>query len=133
MQKHLITCGLTIIGLLGMWATIGKVQAAEPTAEPAAAAGAEMFPKPDWKDTPDRLASPDAIPGGDITFFLAQEPSSLNGYLDSFSHVQLIFGMMYETLLSTDSVTLADATNLVVWSLSHVAQCGAHQCDMGLK
>ena len=120
MQKHLITYGLAIIGLLGMWTTVIGVQGAEPLAVPdAAAAGAEIFPKPDWKDTPDPLASPDAVPGGDITFFLAQEPSSLNGYLDSFAHVQLVFGMMYETLLTTDSVTLADTPNLAEkWSLS---------------
>ena len=54
-----------------------------------------------------------------MTFFLAQEPSSLNGYLDGFSHVQLIFGALYESLLSTNPVTVEDEPNLAArWSIA---------------
>ena len=97
------------IGVMGSQAALGT----------AATAADEMFPKPGWQDQPDPLASEDATPGGTITFNLSQEPSSLNGYLDSFTSTQLIFGMMYEGLLGSDPVTLDDTPGLAArWSIS---------------
>ena len=79
----------------------------------------EIFPKPGWVDQPDPLASEDATPGGAITFNLSQEPSSFNNYLDSFTSTRLIFGMMYESLLDSDPVTLDDTPGLAAkWSIS---------------
>lgn len=66
----------------------------------------ESFPKPDWKDQPDPLASPLAEPGGEIVIFPGQSPKSFNYYLDNNSFSQQFFGLMYETLLSRDSITL---------------------------
>jgi microcin C transport system substrate-binding protein len=115
---------LTIVVLVWVGAVIGALLALTPgtrvdAAEPTSPTGGEVFPKPDWKDALDPLASEDAVPGGDITYFLSQEPSSLNGYLDSFAHVSLIFGMMYESLLSIDPLTLDDTPDLAEkWAIS---------------
>lgn len=98
-----------LIGVMGSQAALATV----------ATAADERFPKPDWQDQPDPLASEDATPGGAITFNLSQESSSLNGYLDSFTSTQLIFGMMYEGLLSSDPITLDDTPGLAAkWSIS---------------
>jgi ABC-type transport system substrate-binding protein len=116
-----LVCLWTIMQLMSAGVSMAQENATEAAAdsEPAAAAKDEVFPKPDWKDALDPLASPDAVPGGDITFYLAQEPSSLNGYLDSFVHVQLVFGMMYESLLSTNPLSIADEPNLAEkWAIS---------------
>ena len=113
---------LSILTVVSLWMVMTLMTprltpAEEQPAGPAA--DAQVFPPADWRDGPDPLASPDAVPGGGMTFFLAQEPSSLNGYLDGFSHVQLIFGAMYESLLSTNPVTVEDEPNLAArWSIA---------------
>ncbi|MDR2850395.1 MAG: extracellular solute-binding protein [Verrucomicrobiota bacterium] len=66
----------------------------------------DVFPKPDWRDAPDPVASPYAVPGGILRFAAFQPPKSLNVYIDSNTYTRQVFGMMYETLLSTDPVTM---------------------------
>ena len=65
----------------------------------------DVFPKPGWKETPDPLASPHAVPGGTLRFTAFQPPKSLNAYIDSNTYTRQVFGLMYETLLGTDSVS----------------------------
>ena len=116
-----LVCLWMIMPIMLSGVSLAQENVAEPASDSKSAPVAtdEVFPKSDWKDTLDPLASPDAVPGGDVAFYLAQEPSSLNGYLDSFVHVQLIFGAMYEPLLSINPVTLADDPNLAEkWSIS---------------
>ncbi len=65
----------------------------------------DVYPKPEWRDTPDPLASPHAVQGGTLRFAAFQPPKSLNAYIDSNTYTRQVFGMMYETLLGVDSVT----------------------------
>ena len=43
-----------------------------------AARSDDVYPKPGWKDSPDPLASPHAVPGGMLRFTAFQPPKSLN-------------------------------------------------------
>jgi microcin C transport system substrate-binding protein len=79
----------------------------------------DVFPKPDWKDTPDPVASPYAEPGGLLRFAAFQPPKSLNGYIDNNTYTRQIFGLMYETLLWQDAVTAEFTPGLACrWTLS---------------
>jgi len=85
------------------------------TAVPAA----QHFPAPDWKDSTNPIAAPDAVPGGEMTVFGGQYPKSLNYYLENSVYVAEVFGAMYETLLSRNPVTLEDEPRLTEsWSIS---------------
>ncbi len=66
----------------------------------------DVYPKPDWRERPDPLASPYAVPGGTLRFAAFQPPKSLNAYIDSNTYTRQVFGLMYETLLGSDSVTM---------------------------
>lgn len=70
-----------------------------------AARSDDVFPKPDWKEAPDPLASPHAAPGGLLRFAAFQPPKSLNYYVDNNTYTHQIFGLMFETLLWVDPVT----------------------------
>jgi len=63
------------------------------------------FPPEGWVEAPDPIASPHAVRGGVLRFGASQPPKSLNYYVDSNTYTRLIFGLMYETLLGTDTVT----------------------------
>ena len=65
-----------------------------------------------WQDRPDPLASPDAVPGGKITYAAASPPKSLNPYLDNNTFSYQVFGSLYETLLSSDPLTADYAPGL---------------------
>lgn len=79
----------------------------------------ESFPRPSWQDRPDPVASPYAEPGGILRFAAFQPPKSLNAYIDSNTYTRQVFGMMYETLLNTDSVTMEFIPGLAArWSVS---------------
>ena len=79
----------------------------------AAFATAEnVFPKPDWKPERDPIASEDAYPGGTINIFASQSPKSFNYYLETSYTAAQVWGLMYETLLDSNSVTLADEPGL---------------------
>ncbi|MGQ9660967.1 MAG: extracellular solute-binding protein [Kiritimatiellia bacterium] len=65
----------------------------------------EGYPPPGWSDKVDPLASPDAVPGGEITAYAGQYPESLNYYLANNTFVADVFSAMYETLLELDPIT----------------------------
>ena len=67
--------------------------------------GTHVFPKASWRDEPDPIASPDAIPGGEIRYAAAQPPKSLNAYLDNNTFSAMVFGSLYETLLWSNPLT----------------------------
>jgi microcin C transport system substrate-binding protein len=71
----------------------------------AAALADESFPKPEWRDAPTPLASPDAAPGGALVCAAFQPPKSLNAYLDNNSFSVQVFDALYDTLLGTDPLT----------------------------
>ena len=77
------------------------------------------YPAQDWKDEPDRVASPRAKKGGTIRFNGAQAPKSLNGYVDTNTYTMMTFALMYENLLTTDTDTLDFAPGLArYWAVS---------------
>ncbi len=79
----------------------------------------EIFPKEGWQDYYDPLASPEAVAGGDITFFLGQEPDSFNNYFDNSYSSAVVFSMMFEALLGSHPITLDYEPNLAAkWAIS---------------
>jgi microcin C transport system substrate-binding protein len=84
-----------------------------------AARADDVYPKPDWREGPDPLASPHAVPGGLLRFSAAQPPKSLNYYVDSTTYTRQIFILLYETLLWIDPVTTEFIPGLARrWTLS---------------
>ncbi len=78
-----------------------------------------VFPLPDWVEEADPIASPYAERGGTLRFSAAQSPKSLNYYIDSNSYTYMMFSMMYETLLSSDPLTLVETPRLACrWTIS---------------
>lgn len=73
---------------------------------PLAPQAEENFPKPEWKDSPNPIASTEAVIGGQIAIFAGQYPKSLNYYLDNNSFTVEVFGAMYENLLSMHPISL---------------------------
>ena len=85
----------------------------------AALPDGERLPKAGWQDGPDPVACPYAEPGGILRFAAFQPPKSLNGYIDSNTYTRQVFGMMYETLLTTDSFTMEFTPGLAArWFIS---------------
>ena len=79
----------------------------------------DVYPRPEWRDAPDPLASPHAVPGGILRFAAFQPPKSLNAYIDNNTYTRQVFGMMYETLLGVDSVTTEFVPSLARrWTIS---------------
>ena len=79
----------------------------------------EVFPGPDWKDSPNPLASPDAVVGGTITLSGSSYPQSFNYYLDNNVFSADLFDALYDSLLRKNPVTLDDIPHLAEkWSIS---------------
>jgi len=79
----------------------------------------DVYPKADWRDAPDPLASPHATPGGMLRFTAFQAPKSLNAYIDNNTYTIQVFDLMYETLLWIDPVTSEFTPGLARrWSIS---------------
>ncbi len=79
----------------------------------------EVFPKPGWAPKPNPLASPDAIPGGELCAPGFQYPKSFNVYLDNNSFSGDLFGFLYESLLSTSPLSPDYEPGLAEkWSIS---------------
>jgi microcin C transport system substrate-binding protein len=79
----------------------------------------DVYPRPEWKEGPDPLASPHAVRGGILRFAAFQPPKSLNGYIDNNTYTRQIFGLMYETLLNVDPVTSEFTPGLACrWAIS---------------
>ncbi|MBP7831048.1 MAG: ABC transporter substrate-binding protein [Kiritimatiellae bacterium] len=88
-------------------------------AVPAARAADDVFPRPGWKEQPNPLASPDAVPGGEIAIYAGDYPKSFNYYLDQNVFSAELFGAMYETLLGQHPLTLDYEPGLAErWSIS---------------
>jgi microcin C transport system substrate-binding protein len=79
----------------------------------------ELFPKPEWREAPSPLASPDAVPGGTLVLDAGPSPKSLNYYLDNNTFVAQVFETLYDSLLVSDPLT-ADFTPGLArhWSIS---------------
>ena len=78
-----------------------------------------FFPSPSWKEKPFPLASTDAVTGGKLSVFAGQYPKSFNYYLDQNSFTGVLFGYMYESLLTINPLT-ADFEPWIAkkWSVS---------------
>ena len=72
---------------------------------PLGAIAAEWRPAADWVERPDPAASPRARRGGTIRFNGGQPPKSFNAYVDNNSYSSMVFDLMYDKLLGTDSAT----------------------------
>ncbi len=84
-----------------------------------AAAVAQEFPGPDWQDQRSPLASPDAYPGGELSFWSGPFPKSFNYYLDTTVTSSYLFNLMYENLLSVNGLSLEFEPALAAsWSVS---------------
>lgn len=95
---------------------------------------AETFPKPDWRDMPNPLACPDAVPGGTLVLSAGQSPKSLNYYLDNNSFTAQIFEALYDSLLGTDPLT-ADFTPGLAnrWTISDDQKVFTFEIDPAAK
>ncbi len=72
----------------------------------SAGAAEEWFPRKDWKDAPNPLASPAAVVGGEMSIYVGEYPKSFNYYLDQNTFSAELFGAMYESLLTQNPVSL---------------------------
>ena len=80
---------------------------------------AEEFPGPVWQEEMSPFASPDAYPGGEFSFWSGPFPKSFNYYLDTTVTSSRLFNLIFETLLSTNGLTLEFEPNLAgSWSVS---------------
>ena len=94
----------------------------------------ESFPKPGWKDAPNPLASPDAVPGGTLFYSAHQPPKSLNFFLSVDADVQPIFDSFFETLLGSDPLTADFAPGLASrWSISDDKRVFTFEIDPAAK
>ncbi len=79
----------------------------------------EQFPKPDWKEKPNPIASPDAVPGGSLCVFGFQYPKSFNLYLDNNTFTSDLFSSLYESLLTMNPLTPNQEPGLAErWAIS---------------
>ncbi|MFP4477201.1 MAG: extracellular solute-binding protein [Desulfatibacillaceae bacterium] len=85
----------------------------------APALAQETFPGKDYKKGPHPMASPYAMQGGEMSVFIGPSPKSLNYYLETSSIAANVFGMMYETLLDMNPLTLEWEPGLAArWTIS---------------
>lgn len=82
-------------------------------------AAEEFFPGPDWKDEPSRIASTNAVVGGEVSIFIGQTYQSFNYYLDMNPFSYYTFPVMFEPLISMDPLTLEYVPCIAnKWSIS---------------
>ena len=80
---------------------------------------AQQFPEADWQEQMSPFASPDAYPGGELSFWSGPYPNSLNYYLNTTVTSNRVFNLIFETLLSVNGLTLEFEPNLAgSWSVS---------------
>lgn len=85
----------------------------------ASAVWGDSFPGPEWRDEPSPLASPHAVPGGEVNIYAHQYPQSFNYYLDNNVLSGELFGNMFESLLSIDGLTADYVPGLAAsWTIS---------------
>ncbi len=106
--------------LLGLSLALGSVVTVAET----------VFPGPDWEDRPNPLASPRARVGGRIRVFSGGSPKSLNYFLDNNSFTAQVFGLMFESLLGSDPVTVDHAPGLArSWTVSEDGRTFTFEID----
>ena len=66
----------------------------------------EVFPRADWREASNPLASEFAEKGGMLATYAGPYPKSFNYYLDQNVTSAELFGQLYETLLAQNPVTL---------------------------
>ena len=82
-------------------------------------AAAQQFPEADWHEQMSPFAGPDAYSGGELSFSSGPFPNSLNYYLNTTVTSNRVFGLIFETLLSNNGLTLEFEPNLAgSWSVS---------------
>ncbi len=85
----------------------------------AAATAEEWFPAKDWQDAPNPLASLVAVVGGEMSIYVGEYPKSFNYYLAQNTFSAELFGAMYESLLTQNSVSLDFEPGLAeAWSIA---------------
>ncbi len=78
----------------------------------------QRFPRPGWREQPNVMASPDAVPGGEIRVFAGPYPKSLNYYLDASVLSADVFNSLFESLLELNPITLEFEPGLAArWSI----------------
>ncbi|MCY4362268.1 MAG: extracellular solute-binding protein [Gammaproteobacteria bacterium] len=83
------------------------------------AAGAQEYPRPGWQEQMSPLASPDAYPGGEFSFWSGPFPKSFNYYLDTTVTSSRLFNLLFEKLLTVNGLTLEFEPGLAAsWSVS---------------
>ncbi len=84
-----------------------------------AASAQTTYPLKGWVDEPSPLASEFAQPGGELSFFIGQAPKSFNYYLENSVSAAYVFGLMYESLLNMNALTLEYEPGLAEqWTIS---------------
>ena len=79
----------------------------------------DLYPKPDWKEKPNPIASPDAVAGGNISVFGFSYPKSFNLYLDNNTFTSDLFSSLYESLLNMNPLTPNQEPGLAErWAIS---------------
>jgi len=102
---NLATAALAAAALLAFAATAARAQ--------------ESFPEEGWEEDRSPLASEFAEPGGRISMFASQFPKSFNYVIDNNVFSREVFRLMFEQLLTMDSVTLEDRPGLANrWEIS---------------
>jgi len=82
-------------------------------------AGAQEYPQPGWQEQMSPLASPDAYPGGEFSFWSGPFPKSFNYYLDTTVTSSRLFNLLFEKLLTVNGLTLEFEPGLAAsWSVS---------------
>lgn len=90
----------------------------------------QAFPGPDWVDQPNPLASELAEPGGIFRVFAGPYPKSFNHYLENSVTAANIFGLMYESLLSREPLSMDSAPGLAKrWTVSEDKQTFTFHLD----
>ncbi len=81
--------------------------------------GTLLFPEEEFAKAVDPLASASALRGGTLRMFIGPNPKSLNYYLETSTLAATIFPLMYESLLSSNPITLDDEPGLArKWAVS---------------
>ena len=81
--------------------------------------GEEVYPRPEWKETRDLIASPAASPGGEISIYGGDQPQSLNYLLDNNVFSWNVWVLLYEPLVNSDSLTLEPVPQIAEkWAIS---------------
>ena len=83
------------------------------------ASAEQTFPRSNWRDQLNPQADRYAEPGGKISVLAGQYPASFNYYLDNTSTSAGIFNLMYESLITTDGLTLESIPGIADrWTIS---------------